>query len=228
MAQPPFTLAVGYGVYRNELRDLIRLLKYSRLHAIAPRLSRLLASRVLAIPNLPPALLVVPVPLHRSRHRRRGFNQAELLARALTRSMRRQRPRLSLQLAPQLLERGRATASQAGLTPRERRANVRGAFFVSVRHQAAVAGRHILLVDDIYTTGATARACSQALLDAGAASVHVATVARAQLNLTSVDYDDSDAQYLLQEEEFAATDSAPELPMHEDIAFWETHTTHHR
>jgi len=72
----------------------------------------------------------------------------------------------------------RATQSQAGLTPRQRRINVRGAFSVSDR--AAVAGKHILVVDDILTTGATARAAAQALVQAGAASVWVATLARAR------------------------------------------------
>jgi pyrimidine operon attenuation protein/uracil phosphoribosyltransferase len=72
----------------------------------------------------------------------------------------------------------RETASQAGLTPHQRRQNVRGAFLVST--PAAVTAKHVLLIDDIFTTGATARAASQALIKAGAASVWVATLARAQ------------------------------------------------
>jgi shikimate 5-dehydrogenase len=72
----------------------------------------------------------------------------------------------------------RATGSQAGLTPHQRRVNVRGAF--SVTHPAAVKSKHILIVDDIFTTGATARAAAQALVKAGAASVWVATLARAR------------------------------------------------
>jgi len=74
--------------------------------------------------------------------------------------------------------RHRSTASQAGLTPRQRRLNVRGAF--SVSDPAAVKGKHVLLIDDIYTTGATARAASQALIKAGAAAVWIATLARAR------------------------------------------------
>jgi len=94
------------------------------------------------------------------------------------RILKRSHPRWRLELSSASLVRQRATDAQAGLTPRERRQNLRGAFFVS--DSEAVQGRHILLVDDILTTGATARACGQTLLEAGAASIRVATLARAQ------------------------------------------------
>ena len=87
---------------------------------------------------------------------------------------------LTLTLDPGLLVRVRPTESQAGLTPRQRRLNMRRAF--AVADPARVAGRNILLIDDILTTGATARAASRALVDAGAASVWVVTLARAQRN----------------------------------------------
>jgi hypothetical protein len=90
----------------------------------------------------------------------------------------RTHPQWRLTLAPSTLMRLRNTESQAGLTPRQRRLNVRGAFSVSDSSQ--VSGQHILVVDDILTTGATARAAAQTLLKAGAASVWVATLARAQ------------------------------------------------
>jgi ComF family protein len=125
-------------------------------------------------------VLVVPVPLHRSKRRERGFNQAQLLARATIRAVRRLEPTAELQLSAGLLERRRATESQAGLSTHQRRRNLRGAFFVSEKSAEKIAGRDVLLIDDIYTTGATARACSQALVKAGAAHVWVATVARAQ------------------------------------------------
>jgi predicted amidophosphoribosyltransferase len=92
--------------------------------------------------------------------------------------MLRRHPGFELRLVPGMLERKRATVSQAGLTAHQRRRNLRGAF--SAPRPEALAGRHVLLVDDVYTTGATARACSRVLIDAGAASVRVATVARAQ------------------------------------------------
>ena len=85
-----------------------------------------------------------------------------------------------LQLAPGILERRRSTESQAGLSTHQRRRNLRGAFFVSEASAARLRGRTVLLIDDIYTTGATARACSQALKKAGAHHIYVATAARAQ------------------------------------------------
>ena len=126
----------------------------------------------------PKDLLVIPVPLHRSKLSERGFNQARLLAHEALRQLGGSHPAWRLTLAPGTLMRLRKTKSQAGLTPRQRRLNVRGAF--SVSDAAAVAGRHVLLVDDIMTTGATARAAAQALLHAGAESVWVATLARAR------------------------------------------------
>ena len=126
----------------------------------------------------PEEMLVVPVPLHSSKLAKRGFNQARLLAREALRLLDESHPAWKLELAPGTLMRLRETRSQAGLTPRQRRLNVSGAFSVSA--PGAVAGRHILLIDDIMTTGATARAAAQALIRAGAESVRVATLARAR------------------------------------------------
>ena len=128
--------------------------------------------------EVPEGMLVIPVPLHRRKNRERGFNQARVLARHALKVLRKSHPAWQLTLAPGTLMRQRATESQAGLTPRQRRINVRGAFTVS--HPDAVRGRHVLLVDDILTTGATARAAAQSLIKAGAASVYVATLARAR------------------------------------------------
>jgi ComF family protein len=174
------------------------------MEPVADRLGLLLACQVLTLPNTPQAMLVIPVPLFRSKRRQRGFNQAEVLARAVVKSMRGQRPEWKLTLAVGLLERRRATESQAGLTPHQRRANVRGAFFAPSPER--LKGVNVLLIDDIYTTGATARACAQALRRAGAASVRVATVARAQ------------RQEMVQPSAFPAV----EVPMQEDVAFWDS------
>ena len=162
------------------MRDAIHALKYERLTPAAQRLGRMLASAIAQLHGeAPTRMLVVPVPLHRRRAARRGFNQTRLLARHALGALHRTHPDWKLSLAPRtLIVRTRNTESQAGLSPRQRRVNLRRAFRVSA--PASVAGKHILLVDDILTTGATARAAALALRQAGAASVWVATLARAR------------------------------------------------
>lgn len=183
MAPPAFARAVAYGVYQGPLRSFIHLLKYDGMQPISYGLGRLLAESLQTAGELDAgaaarSLLVVPVPMHRAKQRRRGFNHATLLARAAIAEMRRSHKGWTFELAPGALERRKPTASQAGLTPRQRRRNLRGAFIAPA--PARLAGRHVLLIDDVYTTGATARACSATLMAAGAASVLVGTAARAQ------------------------------------------------
>jgi len=150
-------------------------LKYHSVRPAANVLGRMLAE---VIDGLAPSwnnasLLVVPVPLFSAKLRQRGFNQAELIARvALKLSSYRER----LALSVDVLDRARDTQSQTGLTPHQRRANLRGAF--QVMDRAAISGREILLVDDVLTTGATASECARVLRRAGATRVWVATVAR--------------------------------------------------
>jgi ComF family protein len=184
MVPPAFVRAVAHGSYNGELRSLIHLLKYSEMEPIASRLGSLLADSLLK--NNFDAfaasadVLVIPVPMHRAKERQRGFNQAERLARAATAELRRRHPQGRLRLETKLLQRVKVTVSQSGLTNHQRRQNLRGAFVVT--QPARLAGQNVLLIDDIYTTGATARACSRVLRSAGAHSVYVATVARAQRN----------------------------------------------
>jgi len=117
------------------------------------------------------AALVIPVPTSAARRRERGYNQAELLARALA-------ARRGWTADGNLLVRTRATATQTALHPGERRANVARAFAVPPGLAAELRGEHVLLVDDVWTTGATALACVEALLEAGARVASVATFAR--------------------------------------------------
>jgi ComF family protein len=161
------------------MREAVHALKYDRLHPAAKGLGGMLAQAIAQLADeAPVAMLVIPVPLHRSKYAQRGFNQSRSLAVEALTFLRRSNPQWRLILAPGTLMRLRATATQAGLTPRQRRLNVRGAFSVSDPSQ--VTAQNILLVDDILTTGATARAAAQTLLQAGAASVWVATLARAR------------------------------------------------
>jgi ComF family protein len=174
-AQPLFSRAAAYGSYEGGLRELIHLLKYGGVRPAADVLGRMLAEAVATLESEFPAeaVAVVPVPLHRTKLRQRGFNQAELMARA---AMKIKQPANGLRLCPAALERKRNTASQIGLTSHQRRENLRGAF--AVAQPEAVKGREVLVVDDVYTTGATVSECARVLLRAGAAKVWVATVAR--------------------------------------------------
>jgi ComF family protein len=174
-AQPPYAVAWAYGSYETGLRELIHLLKYDNVLPAAKVLGRMLTQVIL---RMQPAfeaneVLVVPVPLHRTKQRQRGFNQSELIVRA---ALKHSVPGIRFELNPHLLERRRVTESQIGLTQHQRRENLRGAFRVTKPER--VAGREILLVDDVFTTGTTISECARVLRRAGAANVWVATVAR--------------------------------------------------
>jgi ComF family protein len=175
--RPPFTRAVAFGSYDGALRELIQLLKYEHVRPAAIRLGELLAAAILDLSALfgerPP--IAIPVPLHKSKLRQRGFNQSELITRAALRGVRT--PKLEpLKLRTGLLLRTRPTISQTGLTRPQRLENVRGAFAVTQRD--ALKGRDILLLDDVFTTGTTVSECTRVLRRAGAERVLVATVAR--------------------------------------------------
>jgi ComF family protein len=169
--------AVAFGSYDNTLRDLIHLLKFHQVRPLAAVLGRMLAATIEGLETSLPAgtIIVVPVPLHAKKKTQRGFNQAAVIARAAVKQLSRQNGE-RFEFVPGALVRSRDTGSQIGLSRHQRRENLRGAF--AVNDPTKIEGRHILLVDDVYTTGATASECARVLLRAGARRVWVATVAR--------------------------------------------------
>jgi ComF family protein len=174
-AHPPFERAVAYGGYDGGLRDLIHLLKYQQIRPAAAVLGKMLAKALTGLESsFPDGLItVVPVPLHTRKRSQRGFNQAELIARAALETM----PRPGrFRIDADALVRRRETQSQIGLTRHQRRENLRGAFKVS--NSVTIAGHNVVLVDDVFTTGTTAAECARVLSRAGASHVYVATVAR--------------------------------------------------
>ena len=157
-----FDAAYSFGAYEGVLRELIHLYKYGKVRTLAAPLSGLLAQ---ALPRDEAFDAAVPVPLYWRRRLRRGFNQAELLARGLSR-------RTGIPVL-KVLRRLRQTPTQAGLSNSARRQNMARAF-----RSRNVAGKCILLIDDVMTTGATAASCALALKQAGARRVALLTVAR--------------------------------------------------
>ena len=161
-----FDAAYCFGSYEGTLRELIHLYKYGRIRTLSQPLADLLAA---SLPLEERFDAVTAVPLHWRRQWQRGFNQSELLARLIAR--RREIP------VVRALRRARATQTQAGLSNTERRRNVAAAFRCR-RGAEKLAGRRILLIDDVMTTGSTAAACARALKQAGAAKVVLLTLAR--------------------------------------------------
>jgi len=149
--------------YEGTGKKIVHVLKYRGYKRVVDRLAAPLMLQVVGDPRFD---AVVPVPLHRSRRRKRGFNQAELLARSVAGRLR----------APvsDTLEVVRSTRDQIELSAAQRRANVAGAY----RATGPLRGGNILLVDDVFTTGATMHACAETLLRAGAREIHALSLCR--------------------------------------------------
>jgi ComF family protein len=165
----PIRQGASLGPYDGSLRLLVHELKFRGKRAVAARLAEEMLAAPIVRAVLTPGCVVVPVPLHPRRLRARGFNQSELLARTLAQ-------RTGCLLVPGALVRRTDTPPQTGLSAAQRRANLRDAFVV--RRRAPLVGRTVVLVDDVLTTGSTARACARALRDAGVDEVRLLTAAR--------------------------------------------------
>jgi ComF family protein len=168
IAEPPaydrLRAAVAYG---DIARAVALKLKYGGRPGVAETMARFMERHL----DASGAPILAPVPLHRWRIWRRGYNQAALIAGILAR-------RAGLEARLDLLERVKATPVLRAMSPRERKQAVRGAFRVAPKRKAWLAGRAVVLVDDVYTSGATVNACARILRRAGAARVEVLCWAR--------------------------------------------------
>lgn len=169
IAEPPaFGRARAVALYEGTARDLVHRLKYNDRLDLARTMARMMASAGREL--LDEAELILPVPLHGSRLWRRRFNQSALLAREIARVY-----GTSCDLSA--LARVKATRPQVGLTRHQRAMNLQGAFRVAEAARSRIAGRRLLLIDDVATTGATGNAAARVLLRGGAASVDLLTFA---------------------------------------------------
>lgn len=159
-----FDTAYSFGSYEGTLQKLIHLYKYSGMYTLAKPLAKYM---IRSLPEAIPIDVVAPVPMHWWRKWNRGYNQSQLLAKEVAQAIGKP--------ASDILRRKKWTAPQAGLSNHDRRENLRNVFEVS----KPLHGRHVLLVDDVLTTGATVSGCAGALKRAGAAGVVVLTLARA-------------------------------------------------
>lgn len=166
---PPFERARAAVVYAGVAREMVQGLKYHDRTDLAPWMAGWM--RRAGAELIADAEVIVPVPLHWRRFFRRQFNQSAELARALARQT-------GLPFEPSVLRRVKPTRQQVGLERREREENVRAAFRVPPEAEIQIAGRSVLVVDDVFTTGATLRSAARALKKGGAGAVDVLTFAR--------------------------------------------------
>ncbi len=166
---PPFSTARAPLLFQDTTRELIHQFKYGKRVMLRKPLGLLAAAYLDNFAGEFGADLILPVPLHVKRLRQRGFNQAILLGEIFSK-------RWGVALSRNNLRRTRWTEPQVNLGAAERAANVKGAFAITATTE--IAGKKIFLVDDVYTTGSTAKECCRILMKAGAAEVAVLTIAR--------------------------------------------------
>lgn len=174
IANPPaFDKARSVMLYDIITRQLIQSFKFSDRTDLGPWLGKAMAEYAFRIDDglLDDSPLVIPVPLHSRRLFSRRYNQSAELARYFCKTA-------GADYQPLLLQRIRSTRQQVGLDTKQRQKNVRGAFRVPAEHKPKIKGRNILLIDDVFTTGATLEACSRALRRAGASRIECLTYAR--------------------------------------------------
>ncbi|MBI1812142.1 MAG: ComF family protein [Nitrospirae bacterium] len=160
---PSFSVVLNYGIYSDALAEAINLMKFSGLRRFTNPLGKLLLNL-----EMPECDGIIPVPLSKNALRARGFNQSLLMARVISKN-------IKTPLYMDMLLKVRDTLPQVGLGAKERMKNLRGAF----KTNGKINNLRLLLLDDVMTTGATARECSKTLMSAGAKEVIVITLARA-------------------------------------------------
>lgn len=170
---PPWASARAALAYGDIARKVTMRLKYGRRIGMARLMARYMAHHLKTLEEKAGAgeMLIVPVPLHRWRLWNRGFNQSALIARHLGKGA-------GVPVDPYVLRRSRATRPLRAMNPGARQREVRGAFAIDKGRAEGLSGRTIILIDDVHTSGATARACAHSLLKAGASSVHLLCWAR--------------------------------------------------
>lgn len=166
---PPYTVARAATVHHGVAQTLVTRMKYGDRTDLAPWMAQWMCragSELLSNSDI-----VIPVPLHRMRFWTRRYNQSAELARAISREA-------NLTFTPEALIRTKATKRQVGLKANQRQLNVRGAFIVPPANEIDVAGRRVLLIDDVLTTGATVESAARALKKAKATQINVLTFSR--------------------------------------------------
>jgi len=167
--KPSFSLARAVASYETLILDAIHQFKYGRNISTGTALASFMAEFCFPDFDFTDYSLILPVPLHIRRLRERGFNQALILAKAIGK-------KYSISVNFSLLKRCKFTLTQTGLDKKEREKNIRGAF--AVNDTAETEGKNIILIDDVFTTGATINQCAKTLIKAGAGKVAVLTLAR--------------------------------------------------